>query len=224
MSSPYDVTVPSTSLAVQDNKGRATFTVKNATDRPLATRIDVDVEPPGRPEWVKADWVQRTIGPGVSEQVVATVEAPPEAEGQFNFRVIAVSLDRPEEDKTPSPATSVALRKRAVPKPGPRIPWWVFLIIGVALLAIVIVVIALVTGGGEEKRDDGLLELPCVVGRPFRDARADLERRGFRVEPPIPTTEGPQPRGEVVRQSPNECPPRPNRYRPGTPVTLTVHR
>lgn len=180
-------------MKVEDNRGETTFTVTNKTDKTLHCRIDLQADPPAKPEWLKASNTQFTLTRQAFDQVSVMLQAPVDAEGQYAFRIIAASEALPDEDFTIGPTISFRLaKKQAPPPPPPGIKWWMILIAAIILLGIVVGIVALVT------RDKGM---PDLTGKPIEEVELYLEKSGFTIRGRSFRASN-EPAGTVVDQKP----------------------
>lgn len=197
MGSPFEVTPSSDTIRTEANRGTVTFTIRNITDRTLQCRFDLDVVPPAKQEWLKVDRVQRTFLAGQVDSVSVSLEAPSEAEGNHSFRIIPVSLARPDEDYTKGPYISFALAKPAIPvvvDDGFKIKWWMILIAALVVLGIAGGIAAYVM------RDKGMPEL---TGKPIAEVEAYLKEKGYTIKRRA-FQRSEEPQGTVIAQKPPE--------------------
>jgi hypothetical protein len=121
---------------------------------------------------------ERPFEKGAAQQFKVKVAAKPEVkEGTYQFRLDVANSADPEADWTEGPVIEVTVPKVSVaPTPsGPK--WWIFLIIGAAVLLIggVTLFFVLRSGGG--------VEVPNVVGMTFEEAEKAAGSASFKVEP-----------------------------------------
>jgi hypothetical protein len=168
-------------------KASIIFTVTNNSDRPL--RGIANLQPLERTEesWLSIDGEpEKDFPAGGTLQYTVIFNKPlqPLTEGQtepeekYPYRLNVASAVRPDEDFTEGPVVAIykPLRKGAGKKAG--IPWWVFLIIGVVVLAIVGVVLFFLLSGGKAKKP-----VPDVTGKPtnIQEAKKTIQDAGFTV-------------------------------------------
>ncbi|MCW5981493.1 MAG: PASTA domain-containing protein [Bryobacteraceae bacterium] len=205
MASPFSVSLPSGAppggaMQVEDNRGETTFTVTNNTDAPIDCRIDLDVDPPAKTEWLTVKNTRFTLAKaGGFDQVTVKLQAPVDAEGQYSFRIIAVSTKLPDEDFTRGPTISFTLARKPAPPPPPPIKWWMILIAAVILLGIVGGILSLVL------RDKGM---PDLTGKPIDEVEAFLKERGLSIRARTFRRTG-DPVGMVIAQEPRKGEPVP---------------
>jgi hypothetical protein len=180
-------------MVVRNNEGEATFNVTKITDRAWTTRFDLVCDETVRPWLTIVGKSERSLGK-TADQVLVRLKAPPDAEGQFSCKVRAVPLPplgRSDEACDSQPVAFTLTKAPVVAGGGTKVPWWVFVIIGVVVLGIVGTVLYFVF------RDKGL---PDLVGRPVAEAQQILEDRKLKaVTKPERSAE---PEGTVLRQDP----------------------
>ncbi|MCW5981492.1 MAG: PASTA domain-containing protein [Bryobacteraceae bacterium] len=205
MASPFSVSLPSGAppggaMQMEDNRGETTFTVTNNTDAPIDCRIDLDVDPPAKTDWLTVKNTRFTLAKaGGFDQVSVKLHAPVDAEGQYSFRIIAVSTKLPDEDFTRGPTISFTLARKPAPPPPPPIKWWMILIAAVILLGIVGGILALVL------RDKGM---PDFNGKPIDEVEAILKKRELSIRTRTFRRSG-EPVGMVIAQEPRKGEPVP---------------
>jgi hypothetical protein len=210
MSDPFYITTPSgkTEITISGNQGEMSFTVTNKTGTPLRTHFnlgraasdgDDSQRDPGLAEnsplkkWlgIKTNEPVPTIpGGNGTVQVVVTVTAPPDTEGPYSFRLLAGAEPKPEEDFSASANITFQLSKGEVRRP--KTKWWVYLLIGLGVLAIVGGILAVVLWPRG---------VPDVVGKPLAEAKRELEKAGLQVK--VNETYSPgKPEGTVLGEEP----------------------
>lgn len=91
---------------------------------------------PSAVAWVAIDRQSRDIAAGATEQFTVTVTPPPQtAGGDYAFRLIAYDSDRAPEEYSDQ-AQQVVVTVPAHPTPAGGMPWWIYLIAGVLVLAV----------------------------------------------------------------------------------------
>jgi PASTA domain len=193
MASIFSVTAASNSIPVQGNRGETAFTVTNVTAKVLQCRFDLDADKPGTTQWLHVDRPQRTIPPSGAEQVTVKLDAPPGATGSYSFRIIAVSLARPDEDFTLGPSITFSLAQQEIPRPATGgTPWWLFLIAGLLLLGMIGGIVALVSGPAR---------VPRLTGLSSTDAAQVVAKQGLKIGNKS-SRQAAEPVGTVVAQTP----------------------
>jgi beta-lactam-binding protein with PASTA domain len=120
---------------------------------------------------------ERPFEKGAAQQFKVKVTAKPEVkEGTYQFRLDVANSADPEGDWTEGPVIEITVPKvGAIVKPsGP--PWWIFLVIGAAVLLIGGVVLFFVLRPGG-------VEVPNLVGMTFEEAEKAAEAAGLKAEP-----------------------------------------
>ena len=103
MSSPFSITVPTNSIPLDGNRrGSATFTVFNASGRPMRGRARLAPENPAAQPWLTlAGEPERDFAIAAAEQYTVQINVPPEAPpASYGFRLDMVGVERPDEDYT----------------------------------------------------------------------------------------------------------------------------
>ena len=136
MARVFAITTAATSFRLDPQGGAETsFTVSNASGRPLRGRAEVRATDPAQQAWLSVVGdVERDFPPNSTHQIAVRVAAPPGSPaGKSSFRLDMVSAQNPDEDFAEGPTVSFE-----VPAPAPkrRFPWWI-----VAVAAAVVLVI-----------------------------------------------------------------------------------
>ena len=145
--------------------GEISFTVTNTTNHPLRGRISVVPLQGTQSDWLSVEGeMEREFGAEGSHQFTIRIGVPRDKtpEGQYPFRIDAVSVANPQEDFTEGPQSWFE-----VPPPPPEskpFPWWI-----VAVAAMVLLVGGVV--GYQILKDDAM---PNLVGESFEEAKQTL--------------------------------------------------
>jgi hypothetical protein len=189
------------------------FTVTNTTPKPQRGHLRAKALDSAQPGWLRvAGDAERDFAPGFTHQVELNVQVPTGTPpGRFRVRLDALSVANPDDDFTEGPVVSVNVAAPDAPRPQ-KFPWWVWLVVGLAVLLVAGVVAALVMKGGDTARvPDGL------VGQPFDEAKKRVEEAGYVPErKPGAITEGCP--GRVIATAPEPGAPAAS----GAAVALTV--
>jgi beta-lactam-binding protein with PASTA domain len=122
---------------------------------------------------------ERPFEKGAVQQFKVKVAAKPEVkEGTYQFRLDVANSADPEGDWTEGPVIEITVPKVGVapaPASGPK--WWIFLVIGAAVLLIggVVLFFVLHSSGG--------IEVPNLVGMTLEEAEKAAESSGLKAEP-----------------------------------------
>ncbi len=169
-------------------KASIIFTVTNNSEKPI--RGIANLQPLEKTEeaWLSFDGeAEKDFPAGGTLQYTVIFNKPlqPLAQGQtepeekYPYRLIVASAVRPDEDFDEGPLVTIYKpeRKSQVKKAG--IPWWVFLIIGVVVLAIVGAVLFFIFSGEKAKK-----RIPDVTSKvtTVEDAKKQIEDAGFTSE------------------------------------------
>ncbi len=131
-----------------------------------------------RPDIVVDGEKERPFERGAAQQFKIKVGAKPEVkEGTYQYRLDVANSADPEGDWTEGPVIEITVPKVGVPvaPSGPK--WWIFVVIGAAVLLIggVVLFFVLHSSGG--------VEVPNLVGMTFEEAEKAAESAGFKAEP-----------------------------------------
>lgn len=187
MPKTFTITTTATDTLKTDAKGHAeaAFTVTNTGQRPMRGIAKAVALDSTKSEWLKVTGeTEREFPPGGTQQVVVTFDSPPTAapagtrapatgSDKFGFRLDVASATNPDEDSTEGPVVKVAPTEPP-PLPGPKKPFpkWIFIPIGVVVLAIIGVVLWWLLSG--DKAPKGYV-IPDVANAPESEARQKLE-------------------------------------------------
>jgi PASTA domain len=181
MARPFDITTTGdTATIAPGGNMRLVFTVTNTTQRPVRGSLRIKALDSGQASWLTIGGdAERDFSPGQAHQVEVTAKVPAgTAAGKFRVRLDALSVANPDDDFTEGPSVSLTITPPP-PPPNGGIPWWVWLIIGVVVLAVIGVAAWLLmrnkSGPSGEVIPEGL------VGKPFADAKKELEALGLVV-------------------------------------------
>lgn len=146
MPGPFAITAVTNSVGLDANRrGTASFTVFNASGRPVRGRAQLVSEDPAAAAWLTLDGEpERDLPIADTEQYTVQIAVPPDAPaGSYPFRLDMVGVENPDEDYTAGPTVTFV-----VPEPAPKkpFPWWILLVIGGVLVVCCLGV--LVLGGG----------------------------------------------------------------------------
>ena len=121
--------------------GSVVFTVKNSSTDTCEGRLSVVPLENSKKEWFAIDGdAERNVPPGQTTTATIKVSVPKEvAAGNYPFRLRAVAVNDPDNDHAEGPAATAKV-PGAQPDVHHGIPWWVWLLIG-------LVVVALIGGG-----------------------------------------------------------------------------
>jgi hypothetical protein len=218
----YSIPPLSEALVIAENRGETTFTVTNATDRPLSTEIRLEAAAPVDPAWFDVERPLRVIPPRGVEQVKVTLTAPPEAAGEGSFTVVAIWRDRPDEFFTKGPAVGCTFTPtEAPPEPSGSFPIWIVIVAAVVVLSLGGVATWYFWPNGDpappEEKVEALVAVPPVRGMHLAEAVRVLKEAGLGFRR-VAASSGTGAPGTVTDQNP-----RPGiQVRRGTAVQLAV--
>lgn len=191
-------------------KASVTFTVTNVTDKPVRGVVHLQALERTQADWLSLDGEPEKDFPGGGTQqftVVFTKPLQPIAEGQiepeekYPYRLNVASAVRPDEDFDEGPLVTIFKPERKGVKKGGGVPWWVFLIIGIVVLAALVVglIFGLKACTGKAKKP-----VPDVTSKPttVTDAKKMIEDAGFTTADPKEILAPEKKVGIVVAQEP----------------------
>jgi hypothetical protein len=126
-----------------ENPGPATgsvaFSVTNKSAESCTGRLSVVPSGNSKLEWFTVDGDrERTFGAGETQTATITVTTPAAtAAGDYPFRLRVVAVNDTDNDHAEGPAVTAKVPAGPVADTGPRIPWWIWVIIGVLGLLII---------------------------------------------------------------------------------------
>jgi hypothetical protein len=211
MPSPFSITAATNSVRLDENRsGETTFTVFNASGRPIRGRARLVTEDPATQTWISLAGVpERDFSIAGTHQYTVRIAVPPDAPaGNPSFRLDMVGVANPDEEYTQGPSVTFQVPEAA---PRRRFPWWILLVAGGVLLVIVIAVLAFVLWPRSTV-------VPEVAGRTVSEASALLNEANLRVGEVTSELASGTDVGRVVRTDPEEGDEVPR----GTQVTLVV--
>ena len=118
--------------------GSIVFAVNNKAGEVRAARLGVQVAGETKAEWFTIDGErERDIPITGSETVKVNISVPAEVkEGNYPFRLRVVAVNDPDNDHADGPATTVEVPPIKADDGDGGTPWWVWLLVAVAVLAI----------------------------------------------------------------------------------------
>ncbi len=128
MPEPFTITAATNSIQLDpDRRGEASFTVFNASGRPIRGRAQLRAEDPAADAWLSLEGeVEREFEIAAAQQLTVQIEAPPDAPaGIYPFRLDMVGVENPDEDYSRGPTVAFAVPE---PEPEPErkpFPWWI---------------------------------------------------------------------------------------------------
>jgi hypothetical protein len=137
----FDITTTQDSLELdRQGQGKVVFTVTNVTQQPQRCGLRPRGLDAGKAGWLRlAGEAERDFVPGMVHQVEVGIAVPPGTPlEKFRLRLDAYSVANPDDDFTEGPLVQVNPPLAAAPAPegGGRMPWWVWLVIALAVLAV----------------------------------------------------------------------------------------
>lgn len=196
MPDAFAITAAASTVALDGTgKGETSFTVSNATGRPLRIRAVVAPTEPAKAEWFAiAGEAERETPLGGTQQYTVRISVPAGTPaGTYQFRLGAHAEDRPEEDYSQGPTVAFTV---AAAQPKKRFPWWIVAAAAAAVLLIAVAFVVLGDGDDEEAADP--VTMPDLVGLPQSQAVAQLQALGV-------TVASTRPLDPAVPPGPDDC-------------------
>ena len=188
-------------------KASVIFTVTNTTEKPIRGIAQVQALSGTEESWLSLDGEPEKDFPAsgtlqftvvFNKPLQPVTEGQTEPEEKYPYRLNVASAVRPDEDFDEGPVTTIFKPERKGTKKKGGIPWWVFLIIGVVVLAIIAVVLFFIfSGDGAKKRVPDVTSKVTTV----EDAKKQIEDAGFTSEV-ADILAGDKKVGSVVTQDP----------------------
>ncbi len=149
MANIFAITTTTENLIAEVNgaaKASVIFTVTNLTAKPVRGIARAQVLDQTKNDWVSLEGdPEKDFAAGGTAQFVFNFNKPlpvleagkVEPEEKYPFRLTVSSAVQPDEDFTEGPKVTIIKPAREGKKVGGGIPWWIFLIIGLAVLALI---------------------------------------------------------------------------------------
>ncbi len=160
------------------HKGSAVFGVTNKTGEGLTARLSVQIQGDGKAEWYQVQGEpERPVAAGETQTVTLVAKIPGATPpGQHRIKLRATNVNDPDNDSTDSTAATVTVpaapvKPAEVKKP---FPWWILAVVGGVLVLVIGVIIAIVVMTGTPK-------VPAVTGKTFVEAKAVLDKAGYKT-------------------------------------------
>ena len=204
----FHITPASTTISLDSSrKGRATFTVTNASGLQMQARANVVALDPNTRGWFRlAEDPEHSFGAGDTTQYTVQIDVPARAPaGRVSFRLDVVGVENPDEDYTEGPPVQVVVPE--TPEESRPFPWWILAVAGGVLLIGIILAIVLWPRQAT---------VPYVRGLPEAAAWATIQ--AARLEPVVDEVPNPAPIGQAIATTPEAD----TRLRRGSEVNLIV--
>ncbi|MEO8286257.1 MAG: hypothetical protein ABI670_07445 [Chloroflexota bacterium] len=120
MASTLAITAATSNVLLDaQRRGEASFTVSNASGRPLRARVSVVPAPPAEAAWFAVLGTnERDFAVNGAQQFTVNIVAPPSvAPGNYAFRMDAVGVENPDDDFVRGPAVAFEVTGVAVVQP-----------------------------------------------------------------------------------------------------------
>jgi beta-lactam-binding protein with PASTA domain len=197
---------PRVSLNTQ-RKGEASFTVSNASGKPIRGRARVRPQSPAQEAWFTlAEERERDFDATSTTQYTVQIAVPGDAPaGTYAFRLDVMEVEEPEENYTEGPTVTFEVRE-AAPPPSRPFPWWI-LAVGVVVIAVVLAILLW----------PRQVMVPDMELMTLAEAEAEIEKVGLVAST---TTEAHDTieEGQVIRTDP----PASSKVDKGSTVALTI--
>jgi Tol biopolymer transport system component len=178
MASPFDITVPSNTVNL-DNKreGVMTFTVHNNTRRRLRAVAQLTTQPPEAAKWLALLPPEGDGVPGgnirdfpidstqqYQVKIAVPMDAPP---GSVTVELIVADEVNPDENFTESPQVMFTVRAIELPPPRPPLPVWLIAAIIIGVLVIVGLILVVINNRPVDvptPTPSQIVQLPTPIG------------------------------------------------------------
>lgn len=211
MAKIFAVTTSNDSIKLDTKRqGEATFTVTDATGRPVRGLAKVKALGDAKQQWLTLEGESERdfVGRG-TQQFTVTVNIPPDVPpGKYGFRLDIASAKNPDEDFTEGPTVTAEVTKVEPPRPK---PYW---IIPVALMVLVAAIGIVIWATRSSK-----VKVPAVEGQTVEAAQEDLKKAGLKVDVANVGSPDPAKAGLVKSASPKPG----AEVKPDSTVTLEVY-
>jgi hypothetical protein len=211
MPNEFVIQAPTNSLQLNEKRqAEFTYSVFNASGRPLRAQAIIRTTPPGGESWFNLAPAERDFPISHSEQYKLQITVPPTVPaGTYTFALDMLWEGSGEPEQRTVAGQSVTFE---VPKPQQRvIPWWVYALAGGGLLVIIAIVLIILL--------NRTVAVPDLTQMTADQAKAALERAGLTMkEPASEDYSDTVPAGLVIGYEPglNE------KVKPGTEITVTI--
>ncbi len=165
-----------------DENGEATiqFNVNNLTPSALRVGARIIVEDPSKQSWFTLEGKsEKMLNVNATDQFSVKIAAKG-AEGVCKVQLLVFSVDNADEDYTESGVVAVNVPKIDMPPTPPPSgfpKWIIWVLVGLFIAGLLGVIAYLATRDNGESQT--FARVPNVIGKPFEQAKEDLEDMGF---------------------------------------------
>jgi hypothetical protein len=195
MPNEFAITAAANTIHLDDRHGETTFTVFNASGRPLRGRAQLTSETPNVASWLSLTGEPtRDFAVAGTQQYSVNIDIPPDTPpGSYPFRLDMIGVENPDEEYTRGPV--VTFEAPAPTETNKPFPWWIILIV-VGVVAVIGLVLFLLLRNPN-------VEVPSVPqGSTIAEATTLLGDEGLEVGEIRPVIDDDVPEGEVVGTDP----------------------
>ena len=211
MPGSFTITAATNSIRLDTNRrGEASFTVFNASGRPIRGRAQLVTQYPAVADWLTLQGAaERDFGIAEAHHFTARIALPADAPaGSQPFRLDMVGVENPDEQYTQGPTV---IFQAPEPEPKKPFPWWIIAAVSGGLLLIGAILAVVLW-----PRD---VTVPAIRGEAISNASQILTDARLAVAAAIVEESSDDvPEGRVIRTEPPEG----NQVSRGSEITLIV--
>ena len=215
MPNEFVIQAPTNSLQLNEKRqAEFTYSVFNASGRPLRAQAIIRTTPPGGEGWFNLAPAERDFPISHSEQYKLQITVPPTAAaGTCTFAMDMLWEGAGEPEQRTVAGQSVTFE---IPKPGPTPrPWWIYALIGGGALLIIGIVVAVIL----ITRTVAVPELADMTTAD--EAKTAIENAGLKMKEPVSEEYSDTvPAGMVIGYEPGPG----EKVKPGSEVTVTISK
>ncbi len=214
MPNEFVIQAPTNSLQLSEKRqAEFTYSVFNASGRPLRAQALIRTTPPGGEGWFSFAPAERDFPISHSEQYRLQITVPPTVPaGTYTFALDMLWEGAGEPEQRTVAGQSVTFE---VPQPVVRrIPWWIYALAGGGLLLVIGIIVGVILL-------NRTVAVPDLATMTADQAQAALEKAGLKLKEPVSeATSDTVPAGLVISFEPGVD----EKVKPGSEVTVPFRK
>ena len=214
MPNEFVIQAPTNSLQLNEKRqAEFTYSVFNASGRPLRAQAIIRTTPPGGEGWFTLAPAERDFPISHSEQYKLQITVPPTAAAgtcTFAMDMLWEGSGEPEQRTVAGQSVTFEISKSA---PKTR-PWWIYALIGGGALLIIAIVVVVILS-------NRTVAVPDLAEMTADQAQAAIEKAGLKMKEPVSEDYSDTvPAGLVISYDPAVD----EKVKPGSEVTVTISK